>query len=85
MEDKKEPGEKASEDLTNAGRNRNPDNKMDIDPTMGGPFTYSDNQENESVHTVPDDSLNLASRDAEGWGKNDSKARDNSGNKDRQR
>ncbi len=49
-----------------AGKNRHATKKMDIDPNMGGPFAYSENQENESIHTIPDDSLNPESRGAEG-------------------
>jgi hypothetical protein len=50
----------------NAGKNHDPDKKMDIDPNHGGPFPYSENQENESIHTLPDDSLNAGSRGSEG-------------------
>ncbi len=50
----------------NAGKNRDAKKKMDIDPNMGGPFAYSENQENESIHTIPDDSLNPVSRGSEG-------------------
>jgi hypothetical protein len=49
-----------------AGKNHDANKKMDIDPNMGGPFAYSENQENESIHTIPDDSLNPESRGAEG-------------------
>ncbi len=49
-----------------AGKNWDPDKKMDIDPNLGGPFAYSENQENESTHTIQDDSVNPASRGSEG-------------------
>ncbi len=65
MKNKKDENEQGNNPET-AGKNRDPDKKMDIDPNLGGPFAYSENQENESVHTKAHDSLNPASRGSEG-------------------
>ena len=85
MGNNKKGEENSSKEQNKEGKNWHPTNKMDIDPNMGGPFAYSENQENESIHTIPDDSLNPASRNAEGSTNDDTNARDNSGNKDRQK
>jgi hypothetical protein len=66
MENKKNENqeENPTQESNKVGRNWDPNKKMDIDPNMGGPFAYSENQENESVYTIPDANLNPASRNA---------------------
>jgi hypothetical protein len=85
MGNNQENEENSSTEINKEGRNWNPNKKLDTDPNMSGPFSYSENQENESIHTIPDERLNPASRDVEGPSNNDNKARDNSGYKDRQK
>jgi hypothetical protein len=65
MENKKD-GNQFGNNPQNAGENHDPDQELDFDSNPGGSFAYPENQENESIYTLPDDSLNPAVRGSEG-------------------
>jgi hypothetical protein len=85
MEENKKQGSQHSGKSNYKQEKRKPDNESDIDPAVGGAFTNTNEQEATSLHSLPDQQSNPISRGVEEFINNDHRARDSSGNKDRQK